>query len=68
MWAKDENFTSLVHEAWNTHVQGTPMYCFVKKRKAVKNALKSLHRSEYSKMGSRIQVLKENIDNVQLKL
>lgn len=28
-WSKDDNFLSFVQQAWNTEVQGTPMYVLV---------------------------------------
>lgn len=44
------------------------MYCLVKKLWEVKKELKKLHRSDYSRMQSRIQNVKQELDNVQLQL
>lgn len=68
MWAKDEKLQQLAKKAWNEPVEGTPMYCFVRKFKVVKRELKVLHKNEYSKMQSRILVVKKKLDNVQLQM
>lgn len=65
MWSKDDKFNQIVEKAWNTPVLGSPMFCLVKKLQATKKELKMLHRNEYSRMQSRIQNLKQEMDNVQ---
>lgn len=64
-WASDDNFLSLVQQAWNTTVQGTPMYVSVQKLKQVKINLKHLHRTEYSKMSQRIEEKRQLLIEVQ---
>ncbi|MQM12386.1 hypothetical protein Taro_045303 [Colocasia esculenta] len=47
MWAQHASFRSIVQGAWNTKIQGTPLFVLCKKLKAVKLALKVWNREEF---------------------
>lgn len=63
--SKDENFSSIVNEAWRNNFTGTPMYIFTRKMKLVKKGLKNLHRSSYARIGSRVSSIKTQLDRIQ---
>lgn len=65
MWVKDDNFDVLVKNAWSTHITGTPMYRVVMKLKAVKMALKQLHRDQYSKISDKVKSVSGKLQQVQ---
>lgn len=64
MWTQNENFLSLVEEAWSIEVQGTPMYRVVQKLKNVKRKLKQLHRMEFDRISEKVKEKKAALDAI----
>ncbi|XP_074293046.1 uncharacterized protein LOC141619942 [Silene latifolia] len=48
MWGKADGFILRIKEVWDSNVNGTLMFCIVKKMKAVKKVLKGLNKECYS--------------------
>lgn len=65
MWAYNPRFLDIVRTAWSTEVTGTLMYILVRKLKAVKQSLKTLHRNDYDKIESRVLSKKLELDQIQ---
>lgn len=64
MWSLDPEFKNAVSRACSVQVEGTPMYCLVKKLQAVKCELKKLHKNDYAKLSSRVSTLKKQLEDV----
>lgn len=64
-WKRHPQFSGLVREAWQTEVQGYPMFRLVSKLKVLKGKLKCLHNSNYSDIEGIIQVVKQALVKTQ---
>lgn len=63
--AEHSFFLQTVTEAWRVSSAGRPMQQVWNKLKAVKQAMKELHRQEYRDIQEKIHATKENLENVQ---
>ncbi|XP_074291998.1 uncharacterized protein LOC141618828 [Silene latifolia] len=48
MWGQASTFISRVNEVWDKNINGTKMFCIVKKLKGLKDVLKELNKECYS--------------------
>jgi hypothetical protein len=54
VWADRMDFQDIVKEAWQSPVNGNPMYRFTSKLQLIKHALKDLHRNNSSHISARV--------------
>ncbi|XP_056697932.1 uncharacterized protein [Spinacia oleracea] len=48
MWKSSRSFNAIVTDAWNTHINGSKMFCVVTKLTKVKFSLKELNKNGFS--------------------
>ncbi|XP_074277989.1 uncharacterized protein LOC141601593 [Silene latifolia] len=53
-WAGHPDYLQTVKAAWETPLQGSPMYCFFQKLKSVKHALTHFHKQHFSNISQRV--------------
>lgn len=68
MWVKHPDFFSIVQGAWQTPIDGHPMYILVKKLKAVKVQLQRMHKDYFSDIQKRIQDIQEELAECQSQI
>ena len=68
MWAKHDNFHSLVRTSWGMRVEGTAMYKLCRKLKGLKASLKSLNNLHFSHISARSLAAEEKLQQAQLQL
>ncbi|XP_021861555.1 uncharacterized protein [Spinacia oleracea] len=62
------DFVKAVNEGWDCSIQGCAMYRLWTKLKHVKAGLKKLHAKDFAKLDSRIEQLRQDLDDTQLAL
>ncbi|KAK9698308.1 hypothetical protein RND81_08G095200 [Saponaria officinalis] len=67
-WVEDDHFLPLVADVWKTKMAGCPMFKMFARLKLVKNSLRSLHRSRYSKISDRVIVIQRRLRECQSKI
>ncbi|XP_074315663.1 uncharacterized protein LOC141651871 [Silene latifolia] len=60
-WTDHSDFIGTVSDAWNTKVNGSPMYCFFQKLKSVKRALISFHKQHFTNLSHHAKTTKEEL-------
>ncbi|MQM23789.1 hypothetical protein Taro_056859 [Colocasia esculenta] len=68
MWAHHESFRSIVHQAWTTHFQGTPLFILCQKLRIVKLALKVWNREVFGPIQKKVSYACDVLHQVQLEL
>lgn len=53
-WSEHPSFLQLVQHCWEQDISGSPMYVIVTKLKALKQALRKLHRGHYLKISEEV--------------
>ncbi|XP_074290961.1 uncharacterized protein LOC141617692 [Silene latifolia] len=67
-WAGHPDYLHTVKTAWETLLQGSPMYCFFQKLKSVKHALTHFHKQHFSNISQRVQTAKDALVECQHNL
>ncbi|XP_074290946.1 uncharacterized protein LOC141617678 [Silene latifolia] len=67
-WAGHPDYLQTVKAAWETPLQGSPMYCFFQKLKSVKHALIHFHKQHLSNISQRVQSAKDALVECQHSL
>nr|TKR98083.1 hypothetical protein D5086_0000206310 [Populus alba] len=68
MWADRMDFQDIVKAAWQSPVNGNPMYRFTSKLQLIKHALKALHRNNSSHISARVAEAKTRWNFAQVLL
>ena len=68
VWADRMDFQDIVKEAWQSPVNGNPMYRFTSKLQLIKHALKDLHRNNSSHISARVAEAKTRWNLAQVLL
>lgn len=68
MWRKHASYKTLVQNAWQEPVAGSPMFRIVTKLKRVNEGLKAFHKNQYSNLQQRIEEKKSKLVEVQAAL
>lgn len=66
-WAKEDNFFSIVRQAWSINIKGTLLFILVRKLSNVKMVLKSLQKTKIP-INSRAQVGRQRLDALQTQI
>ncbi|KAK1316673.1 hypothetical protein QJS10_CPA05g01847 [Acorus calamus] len=66
MWESHPTFDSIVHTAWNTHFEGSPLFIFTRKLSATKDALKRWNIRVYGPVLHQLQEKKRALIQTQL--
>ncbi|KAK9705095.1 hypothetical protein RND81_07G033500 [Saponaria officinalis] len=64
-WAQHQNFQQIVREHWQRQFRGTKMYCLFQKLKAIKGALRELHKGSYSHISARVAAARDELFRTQ---
>ena len=67
-WSEHEQFEDLISSAWQTEIEGTPMFQVSKKLKLVKTSLKSLNFSHYSDISNRASQASQQLQSIRTLL
>ncbi|XP_039161265.1 uncharacterized protein LOC120289927 [Eucalyptus grandis] len=67
-WSEHPNFTSIVQQIWDSHIQGIYMYILVSKLKLLKGKLKQLNMDTFSNISARAEEARESLQLVQTEL
>lgn len=68
MWSSHPNFLDIVKGAWNTPINGSKMYCVVRKLKLLKKELMKLNKENYGDIEMRFHKMKYELTKIQVKL
>ncbi|XP_074298987.1 uncharacterized protein LOC141629981 [Silene latifolia] len=60
-WVSHPEYDTTVKQAWETHIQGNPIYRLFYKLKLVKAGLISLHKPSYSNIQKRVQLFWQDL-------
>lgn len=61
-WTENAEYIKILHNAWQTEVQGDPLIQFSRKLKAVKSVLKNWSRDHFYGLHSRVAAAKDHLD------
>ena len=61
-WMKCPGFNEVLHKSWQSTPSGTPQFQFVRKLKALEQALKAWCKSDNISTSKRIQVLRDKLN------
>ncbi|XP_074305751.1 uncharacterized protein LOC141640973 [Silene latifolia] len=67
-WAGHPDYLQTVKAAWDTPLEGSPMYCFFQKLKSVKHALTHFHKQHFSNISQRVESAKDALVECQHNL
>lgn len=68
VWSGDVQFLDIVKECWAAEVRGCAMFRLIHKLKQVKQSLKHLNTSCYSKLQERSKMALQHLEEVQQRL
>ncbi|XP_074299888.1 uncharacterized protein LOC141631067 [Silene latifolia] len=68
MWSDSDLFLLCVKEIWETSIQGTPMFRFVRKLKLLKQPLKMLNRELFADVENNTMRAWKHLEHIQIQL
>ncbi|XP_077237123.1 uncharacterized protein LOC143878767 [Tasmannia lanceolata] len=68
MWLEDSSVYEVVERAWQTKIEGTPLFCVTQKLREVKKALKTWNTDTFGRIDIQAPLLRQQLDAIQNQL
>ncbi|KAK9740793.1 hypothetical protein RND81_03G060700 [Saponaria officinalis] len=67
-WVTDPLYTSVIWQAWDVPVFGSPIFHFFAKLKNVRHYLLTMHRTKFSNIQQKLNLARSALEDCQLQL
>ncbi|XP_047339979.1 uncharacterized protein LOC124943524 [Impatiens glandulifera] len=66
-WMDNDKFKDILHEVWNTRVDGSNMFRVSEKLRLLKNRLTKFDRKKFSNISKRVMTARDDLEEVQYR-